>query len=118
MWPSPVLTICLLALASFPPFGSFVGKAMLFGAAIGVGWTWLAVVMALNTRLSLFPYVRVIEPPYLRPATRSRLTGEPVLLRIALIALAVGTLASGVLPQPWLALAYRMAEVLASSMLQ
>lgn len=109
------LTICLLSLAGFPPFGSFVGKAMLFGAAISVGWTWLAVVMALNTGLSLFPYVRVIAPLYLRPAPERRFTAEPALLRLALIVLVVGTIASGVLPQPWLAFANRTAAVLGGS---
>ncbi len=110
-----VLSVCLLALAGFPPFGSFVGKTMLFGAAIGAGWTWLAVVMGLNTALSLFPYVRVLEPMYLRPAPDGQLTKEPVLLRIALVVLVVGTVASGVLPQPWLAFAHRTAELLSSS---
>jgi len=112
---SLALTVCLLALAGFPPFGSFVGKAMLFGAAIGAGWTWLAVVMALNTALSLFPYVRVIAPLYLRPAPDRRFVAEPPLLRVALIVLTLGATVSGVLPQPWVAFAHRTADVLGGS---
>src|SRR6266568_3456530 len=42
---SAVLAISLLALAGFPPFGSFVGKTLLFGAVLAAGWTWLALVM-------------------------------------------------------------------------
>jgi NADH-quinone oxidoreductase subunit N len=112
-----VLTLCLLALAGLPPFGSFVGKTMLFGAAIGVGWLWLAVVMGINTALSLFPYVRVIEPLYLRPAQRARLAAEPAALRVALITLGAGAVASGVFPQPWVVLANHTANLLASSIL-
>jgi hypothetical protein len=32
-----VLTCCVLSRAGFPPFGGYVGKTMLFGAALGVG---------------------------------------------------------------------------------
>jgi NADH-quinone oxidoreductase subunit N len=46
--------ISLLALAGFPPFGSFVGKTLLFGAVLASGWTWLALVMLANIALSLF----------------------------------------------------------------
>src|SRR5260370_33866931 len=64
-----VLALCLLSLAGFPPFGGFIGKTYLFGAALGAGWTWLAIVMLLNVALSLFYYVRGIEPIYLRAST-------------------------------------------------
>lgn len=110
------LTLCLLSLAGFPPLGGFVGKTMLFGAALGAGWAWLATVMAVNTALSLFPYVRVLEPLYLRPAPGARLAAEPGALRLALVALGAGTLLTGVLPQPWVALAGRAVEILAGGM--
>lgn len=107
------LALCLLSLAGFPPLGGFVGKTMLFGAALGAGWPWLAVALALNTALSLFYYVRVLEPLYLRAASGARLAPEPGPLRLALVVLGLGTLATGILPQPWVALASRGAEMLA-----
>jgi len=83
-----VLAICLLSLAGFSPFGGFVGKTMLFGAAIAAGWTWLAVIMLVNIAISLYYYVRVLEPMYFRPVTGIILKREPVALRFVLIVLA------------------------------
>jgi NADH-quinone oxidoreductase subunit N len=100
-----VLAIGMLALAGFPPFGSFVGKTMLFGAAFAAGWAWLAIVMLANISLSLYYYVRVLVPLYLRPSAAKCLRPEPVGLRIALLLLGLGTVVSGVLPQVWVALA-------------
>ncbi len=88
---------------------------MLFGAALGAGWVWLAVVMAGNVALSLFYYVRVLEPLYLRaPAgnVNMHFVPEPMTLRISLFVLGVGTLVSGVLPQVWVALAVHASALL------
>lgn len=110
-WASAALALGLLSLAGFPPLGGFVGKTMLFGAALGAGWIWLAVVMGINVAISLFPYARVLEPLYLRAAIPVRADAAPAALRLALLALSVGTVASGVLPQPWVALASRATEM-------
>lgn len=107
-----VLAIGVLALAGFPPFGSFMGKVLLFNAAIGVGWTWLAVVMLLNIALSFFYYARVLVPLYLRPSKEKVLQREPLPLRIALLLLGIGTLLSGVLPQVWVAFATHASSLL------
>jgi NADH-quinone oxidoreductase subunit N len=96
-----VLALCLLALAGFPPFGSFVGKILLFGAILDAGWAWLAIVMLINVAVSLFYYVRVLEPLYLRPTTDKPLQKEPGALRLVLMVLGVGTLVSGIFPQAW-----------------
>lgn len=112
-----VLALCLLSLAGFPPLGGFVGKTMLFGAVLGAGWVWLAVVMSLNTALSLFYYARVLEALYLRAAPGPRLAAEAAPLRVALVVLGAGTLASGILPEPWVALASHGAALLANGML-
>ena len=115
-WASAALALGLLSLAGFPPLGGFVGKTMLFGAALGAGWIWLAVVMGINVAISLFPYARVLEPLYLRSAVHVRAETEPAALRLALLALSVGTVASGVLPQPWVALASRATEMFLGAM--
>jgi len=107
-----VLAICMLALAGFPPFGSFVGKVLLFNAALAGGWVWLAVVMVLNIGLSLFYYVRVLVPLYLRPSQDKPLQREPQPLRFALLLLGLGTLISGVLPQLWVAFATHASSLL------
>lgn len=119
------LTLCLLSLAGFPPLGGFIAKTLLFGAALGAGWVWLAVMMALNVALSLYYYLRVVEALYLRapaqeshaPETPSPAAGAPYggPLRVALALLLLATLASGVYPEPFVALATYTSRVLAAA---
>jgi len=109
-----MLAICLLSLAGFPPFGGFIGKTYLFGAALAAGWTWLAVVMLVNVAISLFYYVRVLEPMYLRPSPEKVLQKEPPALRFVLLVLGIGTLMSGVLPQEWVVLVTHASSLLAA----
>jgi NADH:ubiquinone oxidoreductase subunit 2 (subunit N) len=96
---SAVLTMSLLALAGFLPFGSFVGKTLLFGAVLVAGWTWLALVMLANIMLSLFYYVRVLISIYLQPGQKSFLSREAPRLRATLLVLGLALLMSGVFPQ-------------------
>jgi NADH-quinone oxidoreductase subunit N len=110
-----VLTVSLLSLAGFPPLGGFVGKTMLFGAALGAGWTWLAVLMGANVAVSLYYYVRVLAPLYLHHPAIGPLGKEPIALRVALIGLALGTLLTGIMPEFWVAWAGRAATLLAAS---
>ncbi|MCO7246617.1 MULTISPECIES: NADH-quinone oxidoreductase subunit N [Halomonadaceae] len=58
------MVIFLLSLVGIPPLAGFVGKFMLFAAAIDVQFTWLAVVAIINSVLSLAVYLRVIVPMY------------------------------------------------------
>src|SRR5260370_20944391 len=109
---STVLAVCLLSLAGFPPFGGFIGKTYLFGAALGAGWTWLTIVMLVNVAVSLFYYVRVLEPMYLRSSPDKPLKKDPAALRFVLLSLGVGTLLSGVLPEAWVLLATHAASLL------
>jgi NADH-quinone oxidoreductase subunit N len=57
----------LLSLAGIPPLFGFVGKILLFGAAMEAGFTWLAVIAILNSVLALAVYLRIIVPMY-KPA--------------------------------------------------
>jgi NADH-quinone oxidoreductase subunit N len=110
-----VLAVCLLSLAGFPPFGGFIGKTYLFGAALGAGWTWLAIVMLVNVAVSLFYYARVLEQVYLRSSPDTTLHKEPMGLRFVLLVLGLGTLLSGVFPQAWVYLAIHAASLLAAN---
>lgn len=64
----PLLTGALatsfLSFIGVPPLSGFVAKLLLFLVAIEVGYTWLAVVAAINTVISIFYYVRVLAPAY------------------------------------------------------
>ena len=109
-----VLAICLLSLAGFPPFGGFIGKTMLFSAAIDTGWTWLTIIMFVNVAISLFYYVRVLEPMYLRSSTGKPLRSEPSALRFVLVVFGIGTFISGAFPQEWVLLASHASSLLAA----
>ncbi len=66
-WTGAAMVVFLISLVGIPPLGGFVGKFLLFGAAIDAGFTWLAVVGILNSVLSLGVYLRIIVPMYERP---------------------------------------------------
>ncbi|MBN1239364.1 MAG: NADH-quinone oxidoreductase subunit N, partial [Gammaproteobacteria bacterium] len=84
-----VLIVAFLSLVGIPPLAGFVGKLMLFVAAIDAGYAWLAVVAVANTVASLFYYARVIAPMYFDAPSRPVAT----LGRAALVAmLAAGAL--------------------------
>ncbi|MDQ4105897.1 MAG: NADH-quinone oxidoreductase subunit N [Actinomycetota bacterium] len=61
------MVIFLISLVGIPPLAGFVGKFLLFGAAIDAGFAWLAVVAILNSVLSLGVYLRIIVPMYGQP---------------------------------------------------
>ena len=61
------MVVFLVSLVGIPPLAGFVGKFLLFGAAIDAGFTWLAVVAILNSVLSLGVYLRVVVPMYGQP---------------------------------------------------
>jgi NADH:ubiquinone oxidoreductase subunit 2 (subunit N) len=72
--------------------------------------------MGINVAISLFYYLRVLEPMYLRTSNADRLTAEPASLRVALVILAGGALVTGVLPQHWVGLASQASEILANGL--
>jgi NADH-quinone oxidoreductase subunit N len=78
-WRRPVLgaamTLFLLSLAGIPPTGGFLGKYMIFMAAVNGGQQLLAVIMALNAAIATYYYLRIIVHMYMREAD----LGEDVL---------------------------------------
>jgi NADH-quinone oxidoreductase subunit N len=62
------LVICLLGLIGTPPTAVFVGKLLMFGAALQGDVAWLAVIAAVNTVASVFYYLRWIVPSFAQAA--------------------------------------------------
>ncbi|MFC9976985.1 NADH-quinone oxidoreductase subunit N [Spirillospora sp. NPDC127200] len=62
------LVVCLLGLIGTPPTAVFVGKLLMFGAAVEGGYAWLAVAAAVNSVASVFYYLRWIVPMFARSA--------------------------------------------------
>jgi NADH-quinone oxidoreductase subunit N len=65
-WPAAALTLALLSLAGIPPLAGFAGKVFLLTAAIDGGFTWLAVIAAINMAIALYYYAVVIADMYFR----------------------------------------------------
>jgi proton-translocating NADH-quinone oxidoreductase chain N len=61
------MVVFLISLVGVPPLAGFVGKFLLFGAAMDSGFVWLAVVAILNSVLSLAVYLRIVVPMYQAP---------------------------------------------------
>ena len=59
-WIAAAMAICMLSLIGFPPTAGFLGKYLLFTAAIQAGQTPLAVIAIINSILSIWYYLRVI----------------------------------------------------------
>ncbi|SMC07552.1 NADH-quinone oxidoreductase subunit N [Rubrobacter radiotolerans DSM 5868] len=78
----------LFSLVGIPPLGGFVGKLLLFGASLEVGFVWLAVVAILNSVLSLAVYLRIVVVMYTEPK------GKPVFCRSVTVVWAVSLIAT------------------------
>lgn len=63
-WP---LTIAMLALAGLPPTAGFIGKLYLIEALVDADWTWLGVMIAIGTMISLVYYLRVVAAVWMSP---------------------------------------------------
>ncbi|WP_099023299.1 NADH-quinone oxidoreductase subunit N [Mycolicibacterium palauense] len=99
-WLAGALVVALLGLLGTPPTGVFVGKLMTATAAWDGGAAWLAVVVFVNTLISLFYYLRWIVPCYQRdgaePGFTVRRWSAAVAVSAAAASLLVG-LGAGVL---------------------
>ncbi|MFV2035105.1 MAG: NADH-quinone oxidoreductase subunit N [Halocynthiibacter sp.] len=89
------MVVLLLSLAGIPPLFGFVGKVLLFGAAIEAGYLWLAVIGILNSVLALAVYLRIIVPMYQpRPDDAAAPVTSPLLGMVWILTAAI-TLAAG-----------------------
>ncbi len=62
------LAVMLFSLAGIPPFGGFFGKYYIFLSAIQADLTWLAILGALVSVVSVYFYLNVIQVMYFKDA--------------------------------------------------
>lgn len=55
-----MMGLFMLSLAGVPPFGLFWGKIYLIGSAVSAGYTVLALIMALNSAIAAYYYLKLI----------------------------------------------------------
>jgi NADH-quinone oxidoreductase subunit N len=103
-WKAPVaagaLVLFLLSLTGIPPTVGFIGKWYLLQPIWDKGLHWLAVLMVLNSVVSLFYYFRIARSLFLKDASQAlaspRKGAFATELTVVAVTLAVGTVWFGV----------------------
>jgi NADH-quinone oxidoreductase subunit N len=109
-WIGACFAACLLSLAGFPPTAGFLGKFLVFGAAVREGWTWLVVVAVAGTLVSVFYYLKVVVVLYMaEPARRTSVDPENLALYFVLFLCGLAVFVLGLFPGNILALIRRAA---------
>ncbi|MCS7182206.1 MAG: NADH-quinone oxidoreductase subunit N [Thermoanaerobaculum sp.] len=109
-WERPVvafaLSLSMFALAGIPPTIGFVGKFLVFRAAVNAHMVWLAVVGVLASLVSVFYYVRVVYYLYMKPLPKRKPAfAEPWPIKLLSAACVVAIVVLGVFPQTLVRLA-------------
>ncbi len=105
-WRAGALCACLLSLAGLPPTAGFIGKFLVFGAALRAGYTGLAVFGILMAVVGIFYALRVVATLYMREGIEAHPTVPGPAGWAAALALggvSVGVVALGLCPGPLLA---------------
>jgi NADH-quinone oxidoreductase subunit N len=99
-----MLSVYLLSLLGLPVTAGFFGKFYIFKAAVNSHLLWLAVLMAINSIIGAYYYLRVIVIMYMRePSPEAAGLGPvpfPVGVNLVLLITFAGTILFGVYPNP------------------
>jgi NADH-quinone oxidoreductase subunit N len=97
-----VLSLFLLSLLGLPITAGFFGKFYVFKAAVHSNLIWLAVLMAINSVIGAYYYLRVIVVMYMREPSAEMIAAGPVRfpisVNIVLLLSAAGTIYFGLYP--------------------
>ncbi len=103
-WVAAALSVYLLSLLGLPVTAGFFGKFYIFKAAVNSHLLWLAVLMAINSIIGAYYYLRVIVVMYMRePSAEAVALGPvrfPLGVSVVLLVTFVGTILFGVYPNP------------------
>jgi NADH-quinone oxidoreductase subunit N len=93
------LSLFLLSLLGLPITAGFLGKFYVFNAALESNLIWLAILLALNSVIGAYYYLRVVVAMYMRePATEIIAEPVPWTLSAVLWIAAAGTVFAGLFP--------------------
>jgi NADH-quinone oxidoreductase subunit N len=70
--PATIMALFMLSLAGVPPFALFWGKMYLISAAVTSGYTVLALIMALNSAIAGYYYLKLIVYMFMKDPVDSR----------------------------------------------
>ncbi|MGZ6988187.1 MAG: NADH-quinone oxidoreductase subunit N [Thermoanaerobaculia bacterium] len=101
-----VLSLSMLSLAGIPPTVGFIGKFLVFRAAVDSGLVWLALIGVLGSLVSVGYYLRVVYVLWMKePVREVALVPEDLLSGAAFLLTAALMLAWGIFPRALLELA-------------
>jgi NADH-quinone oxidoreductase subunit N len=96
------LSLYLLSLLGLPVTAGFFGKFYIFKAAVNSHLIWLAVLMAVNSIIGAYYYLRVIVVMYMREGSAEAMAEAPVrfpfAVNVVLAVTAIGTVYFGLFP--------------------
>src|SRR6202047_2732216 len=96
------LSLYLLSLLGLPVTAGFFGKFYIFKAAVNSHLIWLAILMAINSIIGAYYYLRVIVVMYRREGSAEAMAAAPVRFPVAvnvvLAITAIGTVYFGLFP--------------------
>jgi NADH-quinone oxidoreductase subunit N len=92
------MALFLVSLAGIPPTAGFWGKFFIFQAAIAADQAWLAVVMVLNSVVSLYYYVSIVRQMFFVQLPEPRPLQAPVLVTSVVVLAMAAVVAVGILP--------------------
>lgn len=98
-WLAFALSLFLLSLLGMPLTAGFIGKVMVFRAALDEGYYLLIVIGVLNTAVSAYYYLRLIIVMFFRERTTSwEAPGIPASIRVVLVLTILGVFYLGLFP--------------------
>jgi NADH-quinone oxidoreductase subunit N len=92
------MSLFLISLAGIPPLAGFWGKFFVFRAAIFADQAWLAVVMVVNSVISLYYYVAIVRQMYFVEVRETRPLRAPLAVAGVVTMAAVAIVAVGFFP--------------------
>lgn len=109
-----IMAILLLSLAGIPPLGGFWGKWYLFSAAIESSHLGIAMILAINSVIGAYYYLRLTATLYGENPTDTRPMswGIPLGMAICLSTCVLGLIALGIVPAPVVEMGRQAAQVM------
>jgi NADH-quinone oxidoreductase subunit N len=96
---SALFVLFLVSLAGVPPTAGFVAKFYVFWAAFNAGWTWLVILAAINSVISVGYYFKILRAMYFQAPTSAAPVPMNLPIRLTLAATSFVTLFLGLAPQ-------------------
>lgn len=111
-WLAVALGIFFLSLVGIPPTGGFLGKLLIFSAAVRLQYYALAVIGVINGVISLYYYYGVMRQAFFFPPSDETPIAASPSLRLALAVALVMTIGIAIFAQPFIELAQGATKML------